>query len=125
MSKNTKLGRKWTIGMTLNAKDHCSRMRLWRKWELWKSIKNGQCLVEGDKNTGFFHRMANSHRRRNTISNMRIDGKHITGEEDLRIGIAKAFEALLSDSGDWRASPMGLDLSKLMLLKLKVWGRHS
>ena len=31
-------------------------------------------IQEGDKNTKFFHRIANSHRRYNSISSLRING---------------------------------------------------
>ena len=74
-------------------------------------------MKEGDRNIGFFHRMANLHQRRNTISKMRINGEFITGEEQLRLRIVKAFESMLADTGDWRANLVGLHFSRLNALE--------
>ena len=61
--------------------------------------------------------MTNLHRRRNTISKMRINGEFITGEEQLRLTIAKAFETMLADSGEWRANLVRLHFSRLNALE--------
>ena len=61
--------------------------------------------------------MANLHRRRNTITKMKINGQFITGEEQLRLRITKAFEAMLADSGEWRANLEGLHFSRLNALE--------
>ena len=79
----------------------------------WKQKSREIWLKEGDRNNGFFHRMANSHRRRNTILQLNINGELVKEEEALRLGIANAFESLLTDPGEWRANPMGLNFSKL------------
>ena len=70
-------------------------------------------LKEGDRSTGFFHRMANSHKRRNTIDRIWIGGEWLEGEGEVRTSIANAFKGLLFDPGVWRASPEGLDFSRL------------
>ena len=54
---------------------------------------------EGDRNTGFFHRMENSHKRGNYIMKLRINGILITEEEELKQGIVDGFKCLLSDQG--------------------------
>ena len=61
--------------------------------------------------------MTNLHRRRITISKMRINGEFITGEEQLRLRIANAFESMLADYGDWRANLVGLHFSRLNALE--------
>ena len=38
----------------------------------WRQKSKEIWLKEGDRNTGFFHRMTNSHRRRNSIRSIRI-----------------------------------------------------
>ena len=61
--------------------------------------------------------MENLHRRRNSITKMRINGQFITREEQLRLRIAKAFETMLADSGEWRANLVGLNFSRLNALE--------
>ena len=62
--------------------------------ELW--------MKEGGRNTGFFHKMANAHRRGNQITKMRINGVWITEEIELKQGIVEAFKSLLSETEEWR-----------------------
>ena len=48
-------------------------------------------LVEGDRNTGFFHRTANSHMRWNHITKMKINEAWVSEEAEMRQGIVEAF----------------------------------
>ena len=55
------------------------------KWVLmekisWRQKSREVWLREGDRNMGFFHRMANSHRRRNCLSKIKINGTWLTEE---------------------------------------------
>ena len=89
-----------------------------KKWSLmeetsWRQKSREIWLKEGDMNTGFFHRMANSHKKSNTIERIRIGGDWFEGDEEVRTCIVNAFKVLLSDPGSWRASPEGLDFSRL------------
>ncbi|RVW31717.1 hypothetical protein CK203_095304 [Vitis vinifera] len=60
-------------------------------------------LKEGDKNTGFFHRMASAHRRNNCMERVKINEEWLLEEQEIREGIANAFKELLSeDSGGRR-----------------------
>ena len=58
-------------------------------------------LKEGDRNTGFFHRMANSHRRRKSISSISINGRRLDKEAEVRDGLVGAYQSLLSASNNW------------------------
>ena len=40
----------------------------------WRQKSHVLCLKEGDNNTKFFHKMANSHRMRNQIKSIEVDG---------------------------------------------------
>ena len=56
-----------------------------KKWVLleethWRQLSKELWLKEGDKNTGFFHRMANAHRRNNSLDRMKINGVWLTEE---------------------------------------------
>ena len=89
-----------------------------KKWSLMEETSCRQKsreirLKEGDRNTGFFHKMANSHSRRNSINKIQIGGEWLMGAEDLRSGVVNAYRDLLSNPGEWRASPKGLNLSRL------------
>ena len=57
--------------------------------------------------------MTNSHKKSNTIERIRIGGDWLEGDGEVRTGIVNAFKVLLSDPGTWRASPEGLDFSRL------------
>ena len=48
----------------------------YRKWVLmeethWRQLSREIWLKEGDRNTGFFHRMASAHRRNNSLDRMK------------------------------------------------------
>ena len=70
-------------------------------------------MKKGDSYIGFFHRMSNSHKRSNTIERIWIGGEWLEGDGEVRTGIVNAFKDLLFNPGTWRASPEGLDFSRL------------
>ena len=41
----------------------------------WRQKSRVHCVREGDKNTKIFHRIANSHRRVNSIDRLMVDGE--------------------------------------------------
>ena len=43
----------------------------------WRQKSRETWLKEGDKNTRFFHRMTNAHRRRNFLQNLSINGRSL------------------------------------------------
>ena len=67
----------------------------------WRQKSREIWLKEGDRNTGFFHRMANSHRRRNSISSISINGRRLDKEAEVKEGLVGAFQSLLSTSNSW------------------------
>ena len=77
----------------------------YKKWALmeeisWRQKSREVWLRDGDRNTDFFHRMANSHRRRNCLSKIKINGIWLTEEQDIKGGVVSAFKNLLTDLGD-------------------------
>ena len=53
-------------------------------------------MKEGDRNTRFFHRMTNSHRRRNSFKKIRIEGKWLEEDFEIKKGMVEAFQCLLT-----------------------------
>ena len=77
----------------------------------WRQKSREIWLKEGDRNTGFFHRMANSHRRRNSISSIRINGRNLVKEDEVKEGLVRAFQCLLSAPTSWRLPFPDLDVN--------------
>ena len=71
-------------------------------------------LREGDKNTRFFHQMANAHRQRNQMCKVRINGVWLTEEQDIRLGMGNAFKCLLTKSRDWQPSSEGIRFANIV-----------
>ena len=79
----------------------------------WRQKSREIWLKDGDRNTGFFHKMAKANRRGNQITKMRINGVWITEEIELKQGIVEAFKSLLSETGEWRARLDGLSFQTI------------
>ena len=60
----------------------------------WRQKSIELWLKEEDRNTGFFHRMANSHRR-NTILSISINDKRLAQDTEIKEGLVDAFQNLL------------------------------
>ncbi|KAJ9701691.1 hypothetical protein PVL29_006878 [Vitis rotundifolia] len=89
-----------------------------KKWVLleethWRQVSRELWLKEGDKNTGFFHRMANAHWRNNSVDRIKINGVEVAEEQEVREGIVNAFQHQLSEEPGWRADIEGLHLQCL------------
>ena len=55
----------------------------YKRWSLleevsWRQKSRELWLKEGDRNTGFFYKMANSHRRRNAINKIKVNDIWLT-----------------------------------------------
>ena len=75
----------------------------------WRQKSRELWLKEGDKNTGYFHKMANAHRRRNCLGKISINGKMLEKEAEIKVEMVDAFKNLLSTPSEWR--PFLPDLS--------------
>ena len=70
-------------------------------------------LKEGDRNTGFFHRMANAHRRRNYLNSISINGRKFDKEAEIKEGLVNAFQNMLSAPGGWCPSFPDLAITEI------------
>ena len=68
----------------------------------WRQKSRELWLKKGDRNTGFFHRMANSHRRSNSLLNISINGRRLAQDTKIKESLVDAFQNLLSAPNNWR-----------------------
>ena len=62
-------------------------LRVGLLWRRFPGDRNPKIwLKEGDRNTRFFHRMANAHKRRNLLQNIIINGKKLEKEVEIKEG---------------------------------------
>ena len=70
-------------------------------------------MKEGDNNTRFFHRVANSHRRTNHIQGIEVDGAFHEDEEEVRSKVVNFYQKLYTESDTWRPSMDGLEFARI------------
>ena len=91
---------------------------LYKKWTLleevsWRQKSREIWLKEGDRNTKFFHKMANTHNRRNQLNRIKVKGRCLIEESEIKEKVGKNFQELLTDLGDWKPSIDGLNFERL------------
>ncbi|RVX00991.1 LINE-1 reverse transcriptase-like [Vitis vinifera] len=79
-----------------------------KKWVLleeahWRQHSRELWLKDGDKNTGFFHRMASAHRRHNAMDRIKVNGEWLVEEQEVREGVVNSFQQLLTEDMGWQA----------------------
>jgi hypothetical protein len=79
----------------------------------WRQKSRALWLKEGDSNTKFFHRLANSHRRHNTIEALVVDGQLTDDRTVIQDHIVEFYKKLYSEQYQWR--PKADDLSFLSI----------
>ena len=70
-------------------------------------------MQEGDKNTRFFHCIANCNRRRNTISTLSINGELSSDPQAISEYITQFYNHLFMEEDCWRPLLDGLDFSMI------------
>jgi hypothetical protein len=63
----------------------------------WRQTSRATWLREGDKNTKFFHRVANSNRRFNSIDHLVVNGVVTTDQSEIGTGLVNFYKGLFSD----------------------------
>ena len=79
----------------------------------WRQHSRELWLREGDKNTGYFHRMAAAHRRINHMDRIKINGVWLTEEKDVREGVVNVFQHSLTENSDWKTDIEMLQLEQI------------
>ena len=81
----------------------------------WRQKSRETWLKEGDRNTGFFHRMANAHRRRSCFQSISINDRRLDKEAKIKEGPVDAFQNLLLAPGSWRPTLLGIAFNEIGL----------
>jgi hypothetical protein len=79
----------------------------------WRQKSRIKWLKEGDKCTKFFHLMANSNKRYNTIDSLHIDGAMSSDSEAIREHAINYFKSMFAESMSWRPKLDDLEFESL------------
>ena len=60
----------------------------------WRQKSRMLCIKEGDNNTKFFHKMANSHKRYNHLSVLEVDGVIYEDEAEVAAQVVQFYKTL-------------------------------
>ena len=68
----------------------------YKKWALleetsWRQKSREIWLREGDKNTKYFHKMANARARRNFLSKIKVNGVNLSSLAEIKEGVCNAY----------------------------------
>ena len=75
---------------------------------LWRQKLRQLWLKEGNKNSWFFHKMANARRRRNFLVAIKVNGRRLPKEDEIKEEVVNTFQRVLLETDDWRPSINGL-----------------
>ena len=103
----------------LSDEDHLRRIQL--KGEIehlasleeisWRQKSRALYVKEGDNNTRFFHRLANTHRNANYIKKIEVDGVLYEDEAEVRSQLVLFYQGLYKETDLGRPSMDGLDFA--------------
>ena len=85
----------------------------YKKWVImeetsWRQNFRELWLREGDKNTSFFHKMSNAHKRINSLVKIKINNSWVTEECNIKDGVVQVLHSFLSKTNEWRPKCNGL-----------------
>ena len=79
----------------------------------WRKKSRVLWLKESDNNTKFFHKVANSNRRRNYIGGLEVDGVYYEQEAVMRDHVVQFYENMFCEVEDWRPHVDGLPFASI------------
>ena len=79
----------------------------------WRQKSRMLYIKEGDNNTKFFHKMANSRRRHNHISMLEVNGVIYKDESEMAIQAVQFYKKLYKETEEWRPFVEGLEFDQI------------
>ncbi|XP_075663381.1 uncharacterized protein LOC142632956 [Castanea sativa] len=79
----------------------------------WRQKSRMLCIMEGDNNTKVFHRVANSRRRYNHISMLKVDEDIYEDESEMVDQVVKFYKNLYKETEEWRPFGEGLEFHQI------------
>ena len=86
----------------------------------WRQKSRMLCIKEGDNNTKFFHKMANSHRRHNHLRTLEVDGVVFEEESEVNAQVVQVYKKLYKEPEGWRPAVEGLEFDCIGEME-RVW----
>ena len=77
----------------------------------WRQKSRALFVKEGDNNTHFFHRLANSRKNANLIKRIEVDGVLYEDEADVRSQLVLFYQGLYKETEVWHPTMDGLDFA--------------
>ena len=68
----------------------------------WRQKSRMLCIKEGDNNTKFFHKMANSYRRYNHLRILEVDRVVFEKESEVTAQLVQFYKTLYQEPEGWR-----------------------
>ena len=79
----------------------------------WRQKSRMLWIKEGDNNTKFFHKMANSRRRFNHLNFLEVDGVIYEEESKMAAQVVNFYKNLYKESEEWRPVVEGLEFDQI------------
>ena len=79
----------------------------------WRQKSRMLYIKEGDNNTKFFHKMANSRRRHNHISMLEVNGVIYKDESEMANQAVQFYKKLYKETEEWRPFVEGLEFDQI------------
>jgi hypothetical protein len=76
----------------------------------WRQKSRALWLKEGDNNTKFFHRVANSNRRVNSIESLMVNGSLSSNPSEIKEHMIHFYSKLFTERSGWRPVSEGLPM---------------